>query len=283
MIATSHTHARPIVSLLAGTCLILALAAACGGDDDDSQAQQYFSRSADAVREFVPDSDSVNLRYLATTPATEEAVDLVIATRLEGKPRMHVISDNDAIQDATELAAYKDVRIYQKLDTFWAELPREEGAIQVFAGTPSLDGLQAYLDFYESGEPELTSERFWDAFAFSEEKITEETGEDPYLLVVDYERAFEGDFSGIRVETTSETYEIAVTILFVSGEAGEATDFAEDVVMAFKERFAVAPEALEAVENPFDYPARVWSNVHTRIGGPAATTGAATSSPEATQ
>lgn len=273
----SHSARRVLAGLAVLALGSLLFMAACG-DDDDSESQQYFSRAANALREFVPEMDNLNLRYLATTPDTEEDIDLVMGTRLEGNPRMHIVSDDDAIRDALNVGTYQGTTIYQKANTFWAELPREEGALQVFAGTPSREGLQAYLDFYAGGA-ELESDRFWAAFSYAEDRITGEAGDDPYLLVVDYERVVQIFYSGIRVETTSGQSEIAVSALYENGEAGAPAEVSEEVLALFKQRFAVTNIAQEEPESPWDYPARVWFGVRSKTT-PGPDTGSPTETSE---
>jgi hypothetical protein len=250
---------------VAALLLIAALtAASCGSEE--TPAEEFFSRSDQVLRRLVPDANAFSLRLFSAGQDSESQVDFIVSTALDGEPRMHVVSDEDAVAGADLVDEYEGFDIYLQKATSWAELVGEPAPL--YAGTPNREGLRSYVDFYVSGEPVLTDERFWNGFDYVQKRIGEVLKEEPSLLVVDFEGEWKADVGGVRVEVTLGTRRLYVGVLHArEGVPQDSEGFDEELVAAFKQRFAVPSEAEEQPSSAdWDYGHRIWF-LDTSSGG----------------
>jgi hypothetical protein len=255
-IASRARRASRIAALLlvALALALVLLGVACGGKDKPSE--EFLSRSDEVIRRFVPDASGFNLLVFSTSSGAVTDVDFKVMSLLEGEPRMHVVSDNDAIVGGELVDEYEGFDIYLTKDTYWAEL--KGSAPLVYAGAKDLDGVKAYIDFYVEDEATLEDERFWEAFDYAEQRISEILEDSPSLLTVDFEGLWREDVSGLRVEAMAGERHVYFGVLYDSAlPRGETFD--GETIAAFEERFAVAPEAEEEPENEdWDFAHKVW-------------------------
>lgn len=230
----------------------LILAVACGGDGEDSglsSARTSLERVLPEATEFTGD---VFIRQ-----DSEDEVNLVIKSTLETNPRIHVVSDDDAVKDGELVDEIDGTQIYLTEATYWADLS-ELGPL--FAGARELDGLSAYLSFYESGEPKFSDERFWEIYDFARERFAEELGADATLLRVSYIRDWRDGFDGIRLQAWAGEEQVYMAFLLNGRDNTAAVDeFDTETVDEFTKRFAV-PELSEDVDDlpDWDFVVRAW-------------------------
>jgi hypothetical protein len=244
----------------AGTALAVLLGAAilavaCG---DAKPAQEFFSRSEEVIQELVPEAQAFRLGLGSVGEESGTHVDMAASTLLEGEPRMHVLSDADAVADADLVGEYEGFSIYKQKATFWGELVAE--APPLYAGTASNEGLEAYIDFYRAGEPKLSDERFWNGFDYARERVGEALQEAPSQLVVDFDGVWKPEAGGMRFQVVLGERRLDVAVLYAR-EGVEAGDqgFDQDLVEAFKQQFAVPAEAEDQGEvSDWGYDNRIW-------------------------
>lgn len=171
---------------------------------------------------------------------------------------MHVVSDVDAVAGADPMGEYEGFSVYKQKATYWAELTSEP--VPLYAGTPSNEGLETYIDFYRSGEPKLSDEQFWNGFAYARERISEALQETPTLLVVDFDSEWRPQAGGMRIEAALSERRVQVSVLYATEDVQiDAQEFDQDLIGAFKERFAVAAEAEDQPEvSNWGYANRIW-------------------------
>jgi hypothetical protein len=228
--------------------------AACEGGDGGSDSEQLFSRSAEVLRRLVPEASEFNGRFLRVADDAPEDVDLTIATLLDSAPRVHVLSDSDAVDGAEELEAYEGAKIYLQKDTYWAELTL--GDQTLYAGTPSEDGVREYVDFFISREPELSNQRFWDAFGYAEERVGQELDETPSLVVVQFGGELVDGTGGLRLEARQGDRQLYVGVLYANDDDGELS---AEAVEQFQTTFVVPETAEEQPENAdWDFAHTAW-------------------------
>jgi hypothetical protein len=235
---------------------VAVLAVACGGGE--KQVEQTFSRYEDAIQELVPEARAFNLRVSSVDEESGRQVNLTISTALEGEPRMHIISGVGAVAGAAIVGEYEGFSVYRQKATFWGELAAEPAPL--YAGTLSKEGLETYIDFYRSGEPKLGDERFWNGFAYARERFSEALQEAPSLLVVDFDGGWKPEAGGMRIEAVLSERRLHVAVLYArEGAQLDAQGFDQDLVKAFKQRFAVPAEAEDQPENSdWGYANRIW-------------------------
>lgn len=252
----SLTGERRVLGLLAGSMLaVMALAAACGGGGEGEPASEFFSRAEETMRRFVPEARALNLRLFEEDSGL--LMDLIISTELEGEPRMHLVSDEDAVKGAEPAEAYEGFSVFQQKATFWADLTAGEDPL--FAGTPSEQGLRTYLDFFRSGRSELTDERFLEAFSFAGDLIDREISDVPTLLVVDFDGEFQPEAAGVRIEATVGERRLYVGVLYEREDGGANGGGLDEAAGAFAQRFALPDGAEEEPANPdWDFEHRIW-------------------------
>ena len=218
---------RSAGTALAALFTVAVLAVACGGGE--KQAEQPFSRYEDAIHQLVPEARAFNLRVSSVDEESGTHVDLTASTLLEGEPRMHVISDVDAVAGADLIGEYEGFNVYKKEATHWGELAAEP--VPLYAGTPSDGGLETYIDFYRSGEPKLSDEQFWNGFAYARERISEALQEAPALLVVDFDGGWKPEAGGMRIEARLSERRLHVAVLYArEGAQLDAQGFDQDLV-----------------------------------------------------
>lgn len=261
-IMTLLASRRPLLSggsrfAAAAILLGMVLAGSCGGGGD-TPVQEFFSGSDQVIRRLVPEARTFKLRLFSIDQQFTAHVDFIVSTALEGEPRMHVISDEDAVAGADLVDEYEGFSIYLKETTYWAELVDEP--LPLYAGTPNEEGLKAYVDFYGSGEPELRDQRFWNGFDYAKQRVGRALDEAASLLVVDFDGEWKAEAGGIRIEVSLSTRQPQVWVLYGREDTQEDGDgFDGELVAAFKQRFAVPGEAEEQPENPdWDYAHRIW-------------------------
>ncbi len=241
---------------LAAFLTVAVLAIACGGGE--KEAEQTFSRYEDAIQELVPEARAFNLRLSSVDEESGRQVNLTTSTLLEGEPRMHVISDVDAVAGADLIGEYEGFSVYRQQTTLWGELAVEP--VPLYAGAPSNEGLEAYIDFYRSGEPKLSDEQFWNGFAYAREHISEALQEAPPLLMVDFDSSWKPEAGGMRIEAVLSERRLHVAVLYAREDVQiDAQGFDQDLVEAFKQRFAVPAEAEDQTEiTDWGYANRIW-------------------------
>lgn len=241
-----------VVALLA----VAVLATACG--DGEEPGEQSFSQSDEVIQQLVPDAGAFTLRVSSLDVESARNVELTASTALEGEPRMHVVSDDDAVAGADLIEEYEGFKIYRQKETFWAELVA--GSPPLYAGSPSDDGLKAYVDFYRSGEPKLSDEQFQNGLRYAQDLIGEALQETPSLLIVNFDGEWQPGVGGIGVEAIAGERQLYVGVLYArEGAQTDAQEFNQDVIEAFKLTFAVPPEAQEQAENhDWGYANRIW-------------------------
>lgn len=250
--------------LAAGALLaVAALVAACGGGESQP-AEEFFSLSDDSIRQLIPEARAFNLRVLSADEESGTEIDLTISTLLEGEPRMHVVSDVDAVAGADLVDEYEGVSIYKQKDTFWAELAADP---PLYAGTPDEEGLRTYIDFYRSGGQELTDDRFWNGFAYAQERIGEAQADAPTPLVVAFNGELAAEAGGLRVEAFHGDRRVYVGILYSREDGADSGGFGEELVKQFREKFAVPDGAEEQPDNPeWGYEHRIWYSDSSSAG-----------------
>lgn len=171
---------------------------------------------------------------------------------------MHVISDADAVAGAEVVEEYEGISVYRQKASLWAELAKDP--LPLYAGTASDSGLKAYVDFYRSGEPKLSDEQFWNGFAYARERMSEALQEEPALLLLDFDGEWEAEAGGLRIEALVADRHVYVAVLFAAeGTEVDAQGFDEELVGAFKQRFAVSADAEEQPQNSdWAYANRIW-------------------------
>ena len=237
----------PIPSICA-----LLLAVACGGDGEESGLSSARASLEQVLPEATEFTGDVFIRE-----DSEDEVNLVIRSSLETDPRIHVVSDDDAIKGAELVDEIDGTQIYLTEATYWADLS-ESGPL--FASARQLDGLAAYLDFYESGEPKFSDERFWDIYDYARDRFAEELGADATLLRLSYVRDWRDGFDGIRLQAWAGEEQVYMAFLLNGLDSTSPVDeFDTETVEDFTKRFAV-PELSEDVDDlpDWDFVVQAW-------------------------
>jgi hypothetical protein len=150
------------------------------------------------IQRFVPESTAFTAYIPRITDPDRPNVDLRISPALVSG-NLHVIQFSD--RGETFVGTYREFDVYKLEESVWASLA--DGRPPLWVGSPSEDTLHAYLDFFAGGEPALTSDRFWNAFAYAEAQIGAALGGDPDLLQIDFDDAWDHGglhAGGIRIE-----------------------------------------------------------------------------------
>jgi len=247
--ARADRPGRPGLAVLT-VCLTLiaAVAVSCGGGGGAKPSEKFFSGSSDTIRRLVPEATAFTLK---TSSGDDTQVDYVVSTALAGNPRIHVVTDEDAIKGAKRLGEYKGHGVYQQKSSFWAQL-RADPPLYVSARTRP--ELETYLDFYSSGKPELSDKRFWNALDYASGRIDKALQESPAGLVLDFNSVLAEGVGGLRVEAELGGRRIYVGALFGAAEP----DLSDAIVEEFKARFAVPSGAEELTDANWGYPNRIW-------------------------
>ena len=164
------------------------------------------------IQRFVPDSTAFKAYIPRITDLDRPNVDLSITPAfVSGK--LHVIQFSD--RGETFFGKYKDFDVYKLQETPWAKLA--DGEPPLWVGSPSEDMLHDYLDFFATGEPALTNERFWNAFAYAEAQIGAALGDDVAILQIDFDDAWDrGGLRGRRHQDRGDARAIATPMLVCS-------------------------------------------------------------------
>jgi hypothetical protein len=206
----------------------------------------------------VPDSTAFKAYIPRITDIDRPNVDLSITPAfVSGK--LHVIQFSD--RGETFFGKYKDFDVYKLEETPWAKLA--DGEPPLWVGSPSEDVLHDYLDFFAAGEPPLTNERFWNAFAYAEASISAALGDDVALLQIDFDDAWDRgglEAGGIRIEATQGNRHAYVGVLYAASDSGlDATALVERLGEDFRLQFAVPSGSAEESETrEWGYPNHVW-------------------------
>lgn len=231
----------------------LSLAVACGGNGDgDSGLSGAKTRLQQVIPEATEFTGDVYIRE-----GTEDEVNLVIKSSLENSPRIHVVSDTDAIKGGELQDEIDGTQIYLNSASYWADLS-ESGPL--FVSARELDGLRAYLSFYKDGEPEFSDERFWDVYEYARDRFTAELGPDATLLRVGYVRDWRDGFDGIRLQAWVGEEQVYMAFLMQGLDStADSDDFDTETVDDFTLRFAV-PELSEDIDDlpDWDFAVRAW-------------------------
>ena len=173
--------------------------------------------------------------------------------------RLHVIQFSD--RGETFYAKYKDFDVYKLEQTPWARLA--DGQPPLWVGSPSEDTLHSYLDFFASGEPALTNERFWNAFSYAEAQIGAALGVDPAILQIDFDDEWNRgglQAGGIRIEAGQGNRHAYVGVLYAPAASGlDASTLFERLGEDFRLQFAVPEGSTEESETrEWGYPNHTW-------------------------
>ncbi len=274
---------RPAILLLLG--LALALTAACGGGGEttgsspqgtarpsssppaSAAASPQPSGTAAAVpwadfrqviQRFVPDSISFTAYIPRIADPDRPNVDLRIFPAFVSG-RLHVIQFSD--RGETFFGKYGDFDVFKLEETPWAKLA--DGQPPLWVGSPSEDTLHSYLDFFAAGEPALTTERFWNAFAYAEVQIAAALGADADLLQISFDDAWDRgglQAGGVRIEAAQENRHAYVGVLYAPADSGlDAATLVERLGEDFRLQFAVPTgDTQESETREWGYPNHVW-------------------------
>jgi hypothetical protein len=210
------------------------------------------------IQRFVPDSTAFTAYIPRITDIDRPNVDIRISPAfVSGK--LHVIQFSD--RGETFFGKYKDFDVYKLEETPWAKLA--DGQPPLWVGSPSEDTLHSYLDFFAAGEPALTTERFWNAFAYAEANISAALGDDVALLQIDFDDAWDRgglEAGGIRIEATQGNRHAYFGVLYAASDSGlDATALVERLGEDFRLQFAVPSGSAEESETrEWGYPNHVW-------------------------
>ena len=277
-------------ALLFAFGLVLALTAACGGDGGTTEpspqgtvepsaaaaasAQPSGTTAAvgawadfrQVLQRFVPESATFMAYMPRITDTDRPNVELTITPAFSAG-RLHVIQFSG--RGETFFGKYKDFDIYKLEQTPWAKLA--DGQPPLWVGSPSEDTLHAYLDFFVSGKPALTNERFWNAYGYAEARLASGLGDDVALLRVDFDDTWAGGTptaGGIRIEATQGNRRAYVGVLYAAADSGlNGTTLVESSGEAFRQRFAVPDRASQQLQNvqweelensEWGYPNHIW-------------------------
>lgn len=273
---------RPALLLLLG--LALALTAACGGGGETTESPQGTARPSSSpstgaaaspqpsgtaaaapwatvrqvIQRFVPDSTAFKAYIPRITDVDRPNVDLSITPAfVSGK--LHIIQFSG--RGETLFGKYKDFDVYKLEETPWAKL--SDGEPPLWVGSPNEDVLHDYLDFFATGKPALTNERFWNAFAYAEATIDAALGDDVALLQIDFDDAWDRgglEAGGIRIEATQGNRHAYVGVLYAASDSGlDGTALVERLGEDFRLQFAVPSGSAEESETrEWGYPNHIW-------------------------
>ncbi len=138
------------------------------------------------VQRFIPESTAFQAYMPRITDPERPDVDLTIFPAFAGG-KLRVIPFSG--RGETFLATYNTYDVYKLGETLWAKLA--DGQPSLWAGSPSDEALHRYLDFFDSRQPALTNERFWNAFAYAEACVRASLGADVALLQFDFDDAWQ--------------------------------------------------------------------------------------------
>jgi len=265
--------------------LALALTAACGGGGGETVASPTAMPPATAtslaspaasprplataaagqwvtfrqvIQRFVPESTSFKAYIPRITNPDRPDVDLnIFPAFVSGK--LHVIPFSG--RGETFLTKYKGFDVYKLGETPWAKLA--DGQPPLWVGSPSEEALHRYLDFFASGEPALTNERFWNVFAYAEAYAGGVLGADVALLQIDFDDAWnhrDVQAGGIRIEVAGGNRHAYVGVLYAPADSGlDATTLVQRLGEDFREQFAVpAGSTQESESREWGYPNHIW-------------------------
>lgn len=253
---------------------ILLLSAACGGKEEGEATPAPTATSAvipaetaiptevpPAVREYwagieelitnlVPQASRFSFRVSQLTRPEGAMVEVVAqAAFADGaEARLHIVRDPNPM--ATPFSTIDGFELYKSDDTLWAKL--EDGDPPLWVGVPGEKGLKAYLQFYVSGDPPLTNDRFWKAFSYAKARISQALGTDVSYLWVDFHDQWNPPghkAGGMRVQAGSQERTAYVGVLYSEGDP--ELGFSNLVVAlgsSFKQRFALPDAPLQETE-----------------------------------
>jgi hypothetical protein len=218
------------------------------------------------IQRFVPESTAFTAYIPRITDPDRPNVDLRISPALV-TGNLHVIQFSD--RGETFLGTYKDFDVYKLEESTWAKLA--DGQPPLWVGSPSENTLHGYLDFFTSGEPALTSDRFWNAFAYAEAQIGAAVGGDPALLQIDFDDAWDHGgqrAGGIRIEAVRGDRHAYLGVLYAPAESGlDGTTLLERLGEDFRLQFAVPSFPPQEMQNAhweesetreWGYPNHIW-------------------------
>ena len=212
------------------------------------------------IERFVPDSISFTAYIPRITDPDRPNVDLRISPAFVSG-RLHVIQFSD--RGETFFGKYGDFDVYKLEETPWAKLT--DGQPPLWVGSPSEDTLHSYLDFFAAGEPTLTTERFWNAFAYAEAQIGAALGGEVAILQIQFDDAWNSgglQVGGVRIEAARENRHAYVGVLYAPADSGlDGTALVERLGEDFRLQFAVPSSPPQELENA------EWSESETREWG----------------
>lgn len=263
--------------------LALSLTAACGGGGEDvgpsgtappsttplaspaaspqpqaTAAAETWAAFRQVIQRFIPDSTAFKAYLPRITDPDRPKVDLNISPAfVSGK--LHVIQFSD--RGETFFGKYKDFDVYKLEETPWAKLA--DGQPPLWVGSPSEDTLHRYLDFFASGQPALTNDHLWNAFAYAEAQIVAALGSDVDLLQINFDDAWNRggvQAGGIRIDASQGNRHAYVGVLYAPADSGlDGTTLVERLGEDFRQQFAVPSGSTEESESrEWGYPNHVW-------------------------
>jgi hypothetical protein len=208
----------------------------------------------------VPDSAAFGANIPRIIDADRPNVDLNIHPAfVVGK--LHILQFSDRLR--TLVDNYKNFEIYEKEATHWAKLV--DGQPPLWVGSPRDDTLHGYLDFFASGEPALTNDGFWNAFALAEAQIGAVLGADIAILRIDFDDDWAGGglhVGGVALEAADGGNRHAyVGVLYSAADSGlDGTTLLERLGERFRVQFAVPSGSTQESETrEWGYPNHIWS------------------------
>jgi hypothetical protein len=210
------------------------------------------------IERFVPESTAFKAYMPQITDPDRPNVDLTIFPAfISGK--LHVIQFSG--RGETFFAKYDGFDVYKLGETPWAKLA--DGEPPLWVGSPSEDTLHRYLDFFDSRQPALTNERFWNAFGYAEAYIGAALGADVAIVQIDFDDAWNSgglQVGGVRIEAAQGNRHAYVGVIYAPADSGlDAAGLVERLGEDFRQHFAVpAGSTQESESREWGYPNHVW-------------------------
>ena len=255
-----HRSSSLLLATLSICALFLAIACGGGGDSDSG-----FTGARTRLQEVVPEAIEFSGDVIVHE-GSEDEVNLVISSQLANSPRFHVISDDDAIKDGEFLEEVDGTKFYLTRATYWADI---SGSTPLFVGSSDRVSVEAYVSFYEDGEPQFSDERFWVVYDYARDRFADELGKDPAGIRVNYKQDWREGYDGIRLQASIGEEQVYLAVLLHSLDSGLGVDdFDEATLDDFALRFAVLDESEEVDDLPdWGFAALAWSGSGSGSGG----------------
>lgn len=268
---------RPAFLLVLG--LVLTLTAACGGGEtagppaqgttrpsatpgvspQPSAAAEHWTTVRQVIQRFVPESTAFTAYLPRITDPDRPNVEFNIFPAF-ATGKLHIIQFSD--RGETFFGKYKDFDVYKLGETPWAKLV--DGQPPLWVGSPREDVLHGYLDFFASGDPELTNDHFWNAFDYAEAYIGAALGSDVDILQIDFDDQWNWgglQVGGIRIDAALGDRRAYVGVLYATADSElDGATLVERLGEDFRQQFAVPiGDVQESETREWGYPNHIWS------------------------